>query len=152
MFGRSTALGLRYLETDARVARDGVAIAFHDEILLRATGCDARVRDMDWADIRRLRVLWTSSRVDRIEDVLACFPAARFSIDVKEAAVVAPLAAAIRRTAATHRVCVAGGWERWLAEVRALTGSDLRARARLARAGDADRVCQSTSTSTAAGR
>jgi glycerophosphoryl diester phosphodiesterase len=126
VFARSTALGFRYLETDARVTRDGVAIAFHDETLLRATGYDARVRDVDWAEIRRLRVMGTSSRIERVEDVLGCFPATRFSIDVKEPGVLAPLAAAIRRTGSAHRVCVAGGWERWLAEVRELAGAELR--------------------------
>ena len=126
LFARSTALGFRYLETDVRVTRDGVAVAFHDESLLRVTGHDARVRDTDWGVIRTLRVLDSGSRVERIEDVLACFPDACFSIDVKEAAVVEPLAAAITRTSSAHRVCVAGGWDRWLAAVRDLTAPDLR--------------------------
>ncbi len=126
LFARSTALGFRYLETDVRVTRDGVAVAFHDESLLRVTGRDARVRDTDWDVVRGLRVLGTGSRVERIEDVLACFPDALFSVDVKEPSVVAPLSAAIRRTASAHRVCVAGGWDRWLAAVRELTSRELR--------------------------
>jgi len=126
LFARSTALGFRYLETDVRVTRDGLAVAFHDESLLRVTGRDARVRDTDWDVVRGLRVLGTGSRVERIEDVLACFPDALFSVDVKEPSVVVPLSAAIRRTASAHRVCVAGGWDRWLAAVRELTSRELR--------------------------
>lgn len=126
LFARAAALGFRYLETDVRITRDGVVVAFHDESLLRVTGLDARVRDTDWPTVRRLHVLETSNRIERVEDVLACFPDACFSIDVKEAAVVGPLAAAIRRTGSADRVCVAGGWDRWLAAVRELTGPDLR--------------------------
>jgi glycerophosphoryl diester phosphodiesterase len=125
-FGRATTLGFRYLETDARVTRDGVAVAFHDPSLLRVTGVDRPLAATDWAAVRRLRVLGTNCGVERIEDVLACFPDCCFTIDVKTSAAVAPLAEAIRRTGSAARVCVAGGWDSWLAELRARVGPELR--------------------------
>lgn len=61
-FARSASLGVRYFETDARVSADGVAVAFHDDVLDRVTDQRGPVR-----------------------------------------------------TRSAHRVCVAGGWDGWLA-------------------------------------
>lgn len=121
-FGRAAMLGFRYLETDVRVTSDAVAIAFHDSSLLRVTGLDRPVSATPWATIRRLRVLGTNCGIERIEDVLGCFPESCFAIDVKTASVPAPLASAIRRTRSAPRVCIAGGWDRWLNGVRAGVG------------------------------
>jgi glycerophosphoryl diester phosphodiesterase len=50
-FARSAGLGVRCLETDVRVTRDGHLVCFHDETLHRVAGSRARVRDTD---------LWTA--------------------------------------------------------------------------------------------
>jgi glycerophosphoryl diester phosphodiesterase len=114
-FERSYALGLRYLETDARVTADGICVAFHD------------------GNLRRLRrrpdlVCETSSQelgAPTIADLLRAFPDAHFAIDVKDAEAVLPLARAISAANAAHRVCAAGAWDGWLAKLRADLGPAL---------------------------
>jgi glycerophosphoryl diester phosphodiesterase len=114
-FDRSYGLGLRYLETDARLTADGVCVAFHD------------------GSLRRLRrrpdlVCETSSRelgAPSIADLLHAFPNACFAIDVKDAQTVVPLARAISAADAAHRVCAAGAWDGWLARLRADLGPAL---------------------------
>lgn len=117
-FDRATRLGFDHLETDVRVTRDGVAIAFHDASLLRVTGVDRLVAATPWSQLSDVRVLGTDSPIERIEDVLAAFPDSCFAIDVKTGSVAAPLADAIVRTGSAGRVCVAGGWDGWLEDVR----------------------------------
>lgn len=124
-FEGALALGFTHLETDVRLTRDGVLVAFHDEHLLRTTGVDRPINRTDWSVVRRLPVLGTASRVERMDDLLAAFPQACFSIDVKVPEVVEPLAEAIRRTGSAGRVCVGGGWDQWLTEIRVRVGPQL---------------------------
>lgn len=123
-FSLAFGLGLRYLETDVRLTADGVALAFHDETLVRVTGARGRVRDRPWDDVARLLVQGREP-VARLEDVLGSFPDSCVTVDLKEAAAIAPLAAAIRRTGSASRVCVAGAWDGWLAAVRTAVGPAL---------------------------
>lgn len=117
-FARSCALGLRYLETDARVSADGVGLAFHDATL-------------DWVLGRPGAVRATPSRylrdrgVPTIAELLRAFPDACFTIDVKDEAAVAPLAEALQETGAAHRVCAAGAWDGWLARLRTEVAPEL---------------------------
>ncbi|WP_439937605.1 glycerophosphodiester phosphodiesterase family protein [Nocardia sp. N13] len=113
-FGRATALGLSYLETDVQTTRDGHVVCFHDATLRRVTGHPGRVADLDLADLRRLRVGGTD-QVPTLAEAMAAFPQARFAIDLKDEAAIAPMARLLR----THprwaeRTCVAGAWSRWL--------------------------------------
>ena len=114
-FTCSYALGVRYLETDARVTADGVCVAFHDAGLRRLRHRRGQVRDT------RGRELDAPS----ISDLLDAFPDAHFAIDVKDAEAVMPLARAIRAVDAAHRVCAAGAWDGWLAALRAELGPGL---------------------------
>ena len=114
-FARSYALGLRYLETDARVTADGVCVAFHDGTLRRLR----RQPDL---------VCQTSSHTlgaPSVAELLRAFPDANFAIDVKEAEAIVPLARAIRAADAAHRVCAAGAWDGWLARLRTDLGPGL---------------------------
>ncbi|MGC5627596.1 glycerophosphodiester phosphodiesterase family protein [Georgenia sp. Z1344] len=120
-FARASAVGLTYLETDVRVTADGVAVAFHDATLDRVTELTGPVSTRTWAELAATPVLG-GGPVARIEDLLAWFPDARFIIDIKEAAAIGPLVAAVRRTRAADRVCVAGGFDGWLAELRDRAG------------------------------
>ncbi len=110
-FGRSYALGIRYLETDVRVTADGACVAFHDAALRRVTGRRGMVRG---ATRREL----AGFGVPTLDEVLVAYPDACFTVDVKEGSAVAPLARTLRATKAAHRVCVAGAWDGWLAGVR----------------------------------
>jgi glycerophosphoryl diester phosphodiesterase len=117
-FGRSYALGVRYLETDARVTVDDACVAFHDAALRRVTGRRGMVRG---ATRREL----AGFGVPTLDEVLVAYPDACFTVDVKEGSAVAPLARTLRATNAAHRVCVAGAWDGWLAGVRHEVGPAL---------------------------
>ena len=106
-FGRAVAMGYRYLETDGRVTSDGVLLAFHDERLDRVTDLEGRLEDRPWAEVRQARVGPEGEAISTMEALLDAFPDARFNIDPKMDAAVAPLAEALRRTNAWDRVNIA---------------------------------------------
>lgn len=123
-FERSYALGLRYLETDVRVTSDGVCLAFHDATLTRATGARGLVRRRSWDEVRGLTVGGVEP-IARLDDVLTTWPQAHFVIDVKDQASIEPVARVLRATGAVDRVCVAGAWDGWLAQLRDRLGPGL---------------------------
>jgi glycerophosphoryl diester phosphodiesterase len=123
-FRRSHALGLRTLETDVRITRDGRLVAFHDATLNRVTDARGRVSGRTLAELCATPVLGGAPIVP-LPDLLAAFPDCRFIIDVKDRAAVAPLADLLRDSGAARRVCAAGPWESWLADLRERTGPDL---------------------------
>jgi glycerophosphoryl diester phosphodiesterase len=123
-FRRAYALGLRYLETDVRRSADGALVAFHDTRLGRVTGRPGRVRRATLSQLTALPVLGGGA-VLPLADLLAAFPDSCLLVDVKEAAVVEPLARLLASTGATARVCAAAARGRWLRALRELTGPDL---------------------------
>lgn len=123
-FRRSYALGLRYLETDVRRTADGELVAFHDATLGRVTALRGRVGRYRLSTLRTTAVLGGGG-VLSLRELLAAFPDACFTVDVKEASSVATLAALLRETDSAHRVCVAGMRESWLAGLRRLAGPEL---------------------------
>ncbi|MGX7677831.1 glycerophosphodiester phosphodiesterase family protein [Jatrophihabitans sp. DSM 45814] len=121
-FGRSYALGIRYLETDIRVTSDGVVVAFHDANLDRVTDGRGPLRNQNFAGLSKLRVFATDP-VPTLAAVLEAFPDAYFTIDLKDEAAIKPLAQVLLRTGATNRVCIAGAWDHWLRQLAAAIGS-----------------------------
>ena len=121
-FGRAVAMGYRYLETDGRITSDGVLLAFHDERLDRVTDLEGRLEDRPWAEVRHAKVGDEAEPITTMEALLDAFPDARFNIDPKMDAAVAPLAEALRRTGAYDRVNVAAFSDRRLLQIRKLTG------------------------------
>lgn len=105
-FQAAVDLGYRYLETDARVTADGVALAFHDEVLDRLTNHTGRLRELSWAEVSRARVL-DRHPIPLLEDVLGGFGTVEVNIDVKSHAAIGPTLDAIRRTNSWHRVRLA---------------------------------------------
>lgn len=124
VFERSHALGVRYLETDVRITRDGELVVFHDAHLRRVTGREGRVHDHTLTELSALRVLGAGPVVS-LREALTTFPDTCFTIDVKEAAVVAPLASLLRDLDAAHRVCAAASHGSWLRDLSDATGPDL---------------------------
>ena len=116
-FSLAAALGVRYLETDVRLTADGRPVCLHDATLDRTTDGRGRARDRTLEQVRRLRV-GDGGLVPTLDEVLDRFPGCRFAVDVKDRAAVGPLVEAVRRAAAAERVCVAGAWDGWLAQVR----------------------------------
>ena len=120
-FARSTALGVRYLETDVRATADGVCVAFHDAGLARLARVPGRLADLTWSQARRLR-LPGDGRVSRLEEVLEAFPEARVMVDLKERRAIPALARALRACRAQTRVCLAGTDDDALADAAAVLG------------------------------
>jgi glycerophosphoryl diester phosphodiesterase len=123
-FARSYALGLRYLETDVRLTADGVLVVFHDAGLDRVTNGRGPVARSTAAQLRALRVAGTHP-IPTLVDVLAAFPDAYFTIDLKDERACAPLARVLIETRSAHRVCVAGAWDSWLRRLRGQVGPQL---------------------------
>lgn len=123
-FGRSYALGLRYLETDVRLTADNELVAFHDARLERVTPARGRVRSRTLAELAGLPVLGGDA-VLPLAVLLAAFPDACFTLDVKDPAVVAPLARLLTDTGAAPRVCAAAARGSWLRILRSAAGPGL---------------------------
>lgn len=123
-FQRAVDLGYRYLETDARVTADGVALAFHDATLDRITDRRGRIDRMTWAEVRRARI-GGSEPIALLADVLSAWPDVRVNIDVKSARCVPATIETIRRTGAIERVCVGAFSDARVAAVRRALGERL---------------------------
>ena len=51
---KAAALGVRWVEFDTKLSRDGHVILFHDDKLKRTTGAPGAVADRDLADLQSL--------------------------------------------------------------------------------------------------
>ena len=123
-FAAATALGFRYLETDARVTADGVVVAVLDDDLSRTCGRPGMISELPWSDVRTARVGGTEP-IPLLEDVIGTFPEARVNLDAKSDAVVAPMIEVIRKTASLERVCVGAFTDRRLVDIRRALGPRL---------------------------
>lgn len=123
-FARSHALGIRHLETDVRVTRDGELVVFHDAQVRRVTGRPGRVGDHTLAELSAMPVLGSGHLIS-LREALTTFPDTCFVIDVKEAAAVTPLADLLRELDAGHRVCAAASHGSWLRALSEATGPEL---------------------------
>ena len=116
-FGLASALGLRYLETDVRVTRDGRLVCFHDDTLDRVTSATGLVRSKSLLELHPLRINGIEP-IPTLNEALDAFPDQCFTIDLKDQAAIAPLIKSLRRKGVAQRVCIAGAWDGWLVHVR----------------------------------
>jgi glycerophosphoryl diester phosphodiesterase len=116
-FARAVEMGYRYLETDVHATRDGVLMAFHDPDLRRTCGVEAKIEDLDFADLRDVRVAGTEP-IPTLDDVLGTWPDAMVNIDCKSDAAVGPLIARLRSGDALDRTCIGSFSDRRLASIR----------------------------------
>ncbi len=123
-FRRAVDLGYRYLETDVHATADGRLVAFHDDTLDRVTDGGGRIADLTWARVRRARV-GGREPVPLFAELLEAFPGARWNIDVKAEAALAPLLAELEEADAWDRVCVGSFDERTAARAQRLAGRRL---------------------------
>lgn len=98
--------GFRYVETDAQATSDGVAVIFHDPHLERTSDGFGAISEQTWEQIRDVRTD-DGSRIMRVDEALHDFPEMIFNIDVKAEGALEPVLAAIERTGAHERVCLA---------------------------------------------
>ena len=119
-FARTTALGVRYLETDVRTTRDGGIVCFHDATLRRTTGERGAVADLALRDVRRLLVDGREP-VPTLAEAMHAFPDARWAVDLKDEPSVAAMAELLQANPGwAARVCVAGAWSRRLLRLQAV--------------------------------
>ena len=123
-FRHAVELGFTHVETDVHVTSDGVAVAFHDDVLDRVTDRVGTIADLPWGEVSRALVDGTDP-ICRLDDLLDGFPDTRFNLDPKHDAAVEPLAEVLRRTGATSRVCVGSFSDKRLDRMRSLMGDDL---------------------------
>jgi glycerophosphoryl diester phosphodiesterase len=123
-FAHAVALGYTHVETDVQATRDGVAVLFHDDDLVRMTGVPGRVADHDWRDLAGLRTYGGASLM-RLDELLEAHPGLYCNLELKTDDAVEPLAQAIRRHAALARVCVGSFDGRRTARARRLLGDAL---------------------------
>jgi len=110
-------LGFRYIETDVRTTRDGVAFVFHDENLGRMTGADREIADLTVADLEYL-TLPSGDKIPTLRETLEAFPNLRFNLDLKDDAAVEPVIALIEELEAHRQVCIASFSESRVSAVR----------------------------------
>lgn len=123
-FAHAVSLGYRYVETDIRATRDGVAVAFHDPTIDRVSGQSGVVAKMTWSQLQAVP-LGDGREAPRLDEMLATWPELRWNIDVKKREAIAPVVEAIRHAGAAQRVLVAAFSARRTARVRAALGPQL---------------------------
>ena len=116
-FARAVELGYRYLETDVHATRDGVLMAFHDPDLRRTCGIPARIEDLDFCDLRNVRVDGSES-IPTLDEVLGTWPNAMVNIDCKSDSAVGPLIKRLRSGNALDRTCIGSFSDRRLTAIR----------------------------------
>ena len=120
-FRHAHTLGYRYLETDVHVTRDGVLLAFHDEVLDRVTDRVGRIDQSSYAEVQRARIGGTEP-VPTLAELFDALPDVRFNIDLKSAAAVQALADFVEVRGVHDRVLVGSFSRRRLRDFRRLTG------------------------------
>lgn len=123
-FERAVREGFSYLELDVRATADGVAVVHHDATLDRTTSGTGRI-DARTADELAGVLVRDRFPVPRLDEALAALPDARITVELKSAAAVGPVLAALETTGAWSRVCLGAFDERWLDAARARGGARL---------------------------
>lgn len=116
-FRHAYQLGYRYLETDVRATRDGVAYAVHDARLSRLTGDDQAIAKLTSTALDAL-LLGDREPIVRLDHLLREFPDACFNIDVKSADGIEPTCRVLEECGAVDRVCLASFSHRRLQRLR----------------------------------
>lgn len=106
-FEDALTAGADMLETDTRATRDGLALAVHDEDLLRIAGDARRIDELSAQEAGAVR-LSGEEPLAMFEDVLGTFTDVPINVDIKSASAIGPAVAAISRTRSADRICVAG--------------------------------------------
>ena len=104
-FADALHCGADVIETDVQCTKDGVAIVFHDDDLLRLAGIPKKISGTAWKEIAVVDIGF-GKRIPTLEEALSGFPDARFNLDVKTSNAVAPVADVINRLQAQNRVLI----------------------------------------------
>ncbi len=89
------AAGVRYVESDCHVTRDGTVVLFHDEDLSRVTGDPRAVAGVSTRELEALMA--TRGGLVTLQQALDAFPTLRFNLDVKADAAADPVGRIVGR-------------------------------------------------------
>jgi len=123
-FRNAVEQGYRYLETDVHCTRDGVLMAFHDDVLDRVTDRTGAIASLPYDDVRRARI-GGSEPIPSLAELFDAFPSVRFNIDLKAANAIRPLAEFIDARSAYDRVLVGSFSAARLTAFRQLVGDSV---------------------------
>lgn len=121
-FKHAAGLGYDYLETDVHATRDGVLLAFHDDVLDRVTNRTGAISALTWAEVKEA-LIGTGERIPTLAQLFDELPEARFNIDIKGSGAIRPLLDFIRSRGVEDRVLVASWSHRDLQEFRRLAAA-----------------------------
>lgn len=89
---RALDLGVKAVEIDVQLSRDGRLAVIHDETVDRTTNGTGRVRDLTWEELRRLDA-GQGEKIPSLEEVVALVRGrAHLVVEMKQPDAVAPLA------------------------------------------------------------
>ena len=116
--------GYHYLETDVHATRDGVLVAFHDDVLDRVTDRTGSIASLTIEEVRRARIGGVEP-IPTLAELFEGFPEARINIDLKSHSAVQPLADFIDAHSAYGRVMVGSFSASRLKAFRKLVGDSV---------------------------
>lgn len=130
-------LGYRYIETDVRITKDGVVLAFHDETFDRTTNGVGPVDQWDFEDVKRLDAAWwfdedngyplrgTGVRVRSLAEVFEMWPNTCFNIDLKGPNLEWPVADLIKRHGMERQTMIGSFVDHRVARFRRITRGEI---------------------------
>ncbi|KLO35330.1 glycerophosphodiester phosphodiesterase [Mycobacterium nebraskense] len=104
-FCEAAKLGFRYVETDVRATRDGVAVILHDRMFRSDSGASGAIDRWYWRDVRHLH-LGAGESIPTLEELLSTLPDMRVNIDIKSASAIGPTVDVVERMNAHDRVLI----------------------------------------------
>jgi len=104
-FADALHAGADVIETDIQCTKDGVAIIFHDDDLIRLAGIPKKISESSWKEISVIDIGF-GKRIPSLEQALTDFPNARFNLDIKTKLAEAPVAEVVNRLQAHKRVLI----------------------------------------------
>ncbi|SOX54294.1 glycerophosphodiester phosphodiesterase [Mycobacterium ahvazicum] len=104
-FDEAAKLGFRYIETDVRATRDGMAVILHDRRLPARSGLPETIDRLAWREARTAD-LGAGQTIPALEELLVALPQMRVNIDIKAESAIEPTVEVIERLNAHDRVLV----------------------------------------------
>jgi len=105
-FATAVSIGYRHLETDLHATRDGVLVVAHDPTLMRVAGDRRPIAQLSWAELSAVRVRG-GEPIPTFDELVAAFPTALLTVDLKVDAAVEPFLRTIdRHPELLDRICV----------------------------------------------
>ena len=130
-------IGYRYIETDVRISRDGVVVAFHDATLERTTNGVGSVDEWEFADLQRLDAAWwfdedngypqrgSGVKIRSLAEGFEMWPEVRFNIDLKGPGLEWAVADVIKRHGREESTLIGSFVDHRIAKFRRITHGEI---------------------------